>query len=356
MSEAQYSIQQTRSGKLRFLTHDDPIGRSLREFGEWAGLELNLLSRLIQPGHTVIDIGANIGTHTIEFAHRVGDQGRVIAFEPQPRVLALLKENVQTAKAPNVTVIGKAVGSAPGQTRVDALPEDGHANYGAARVSSNGEIPVDIVAIDSLELTACDLMKIDAEGNGGDVLAGAANTIARLNPVIFVECNDAADATDLMRSEPLQTYDLYFVSSPAFNFHNFRHNPVNTFGVATETSVLAIPRGAGIGLPQVDHVLIEPVLTLDDLALRVLSAPRFGDQSIFDRSSTQLELARLSGELDRARLREMNLQRQIAMLRNTAPPASQIERLIARLRPTPLWRILAPVRALVRRYLERSSV
>lgn len=353
MNDTPFSVLQTRAGTLKLFTNDDPIGRSLKEFGEWAGLELDLLSRLIRPGHTVVDVGANIGTHTIEFAHRVGEKGRVIAFEPQPRVLTLLEENVRTANASNVTIVGKAVGAALGQAKVDALPEDHHANYGAARVSEGGVIPVDIVTVDSLELEACDLIKIDAEGHGGDVLAGAAHTIARLSPVILIECNDVSDAADIFRSPALRAYDLHFVSCPAFNFRNFYHNPVNTFGVATETSVLAVPRSLSMGSLEMDQVLIEPVETLDDLALRVLSAPRFGDRSLFDRASTTLELTRLSDELGRARLREMNLQRQIAMLRNT-PPSSRVEQLIARLRATPLWPLLAPVRAMARRYLERS--
>lgn len=355
MNETPFSVLPTRSGQLKFFTGDDPIGRSLREFGEWAGLELTLLSHFVTSGDTVVDVGANIGTHTIEFAHRVGPSGRVVAFEPQPMVLALLTENVMEARANNVTIIGKAVGDATGETAVDALPAGLHANYGAARVSGAGTIPVALVSLDSIGLEACGLIKIDAEGQGGNVLAGAVDMIARFRPIIFIECNDVNDAAEITRSEPLLSYDLYFIRCPAFNFHNFLHNPVNTFGMATETSVLAIPKGSEIGLPDVDQVLIEPIHNLDDLASRVLSAPRFGDQTPFDRVSTHLELTRLSEELDRARLREMNLQRQVAMLRSQ-PTTSSADRLIARLRATPLWPLLAPLRAIVRRYLERSRV
>ena len=91
-----------RYGTMSYLKNDLILGRSLREYGEWAQGELNLLLDLIDVGSTVIDVGAFMGTHTLAFARHVGPEGQVYAFEPHPVAFSLLRLNIEQNDLSNV--------------------------------------------------------------------------------------------------------------------------------------------------------------------------------------------------------------------------------------------------------------
>ena len=74
----------TRYGGMDYYADDYYIGASLEMYGEYSELEIDLLRRIIKPGWTVVDAGANIGALTLAFAEMVGTDGIVHAFEPQP--------------------------------------------------------------------------------------------------------------------------------------------------------------------------------------------------------------------------------------------------------------------------------
>ena len=83
----------TRFGNLEFLANDTCIGKSLSTYGEWAENEIEFLRGLVNEGDCVLDVGANIGTHTCSFATMVGDTGKVVAFEAQRFLYEILGKN-----------------------------------------------------------------------------------------------------------------------------------------------------------------------------------------------------------------------------------------------------------------------
>ena len=72
------------------------------------------LRAIIRPGDVFLDIGANVGFFTILGARLVGDSGSVVAFEPEPRNVAALRDNVALNDFANVTVVAAAVSSSTG--------------------------------------------------------------------------------------------------------------------------------------------------------------------------------------------------------------------------------------------------
>lgn len=74
-------------------SRDQVISQRLRETGIWEPFETSLLLDLLQPGDVFVDVGANLGYFTVLAAARVGDHGRVFAFEPDPDNFALLQAN-----------------------------------------------------------------------------------------------------------------------------------------------------------------------------------------------------------------------------------------------------------------------
>ena len=87
-------LKECKHGFFLFNKNDNFIGRSLDIYGEWCEGELATLFQVLKPGHLVIDVGANIGTHTIPFANKVTQTGLVLAFEPQRQVFGYLAANV----------------------------------------------------------------------------------------------------------------------------------------------------------------------------------------------------------------------------------------------------------------------
>lgn len=128
---------------------------------------------------TVLDIGANIGTHTVFYAEHAD---KVLAFEPNQPAFECLQYN--TKNLDNVECKQVAVSNHYGHIDIIAQGD----NYGAAYTVPGTTIPT--ITIDSLELGACDFIKLDVEGDELAALLGAKETIARFKPVMCIECNE----------------------------------------------------------------------------------------------------------------------------------------------------------------------
>jgi FkbM family methyltransferase len=177
---------------LRVDLRDDIIGYLLYTTGEYEAHVQRLFAAMELSGATCIDVGANLGLHTLALRDCVGPRGRVIAFEPEPHNFDLLTENLRVnGPSPQVTTHRQAVGAAPGTCRLTLHPT----NFGDHRVTTattgntatNGPEPttveVPIVRLDDtladLPANAIRLIKIDVQGFEMSVLAGMTRTLDR---------------------------------------------------------------------------------------------------------------------------------------------------------------------------------
>ena len=135
-----FITKQCKHGKFTFNHNDTFIGASLKEYGEWCEFEIDLLSKLIGPGSIVIDAGANIGTHTLALADIVGTRGAVYAFEPQPRLEAILRQNVAQNNLEKIVHINRlALGNVSELVHMaDLPPDDTPFNFGGVSLASPG--------------------------------------------------------------------------------------------------------------------------------------------------------------------------------------------------------------------------
>jgi FkbM family methyltransferase len=88
------------------------FGKTYEEF------ETSVLEKEIKRGDIIVDIGANIGYYTLMFAKLVGEQGKVFAFEPDPKNFSLLKKNIEINGYKNVVLEQKAVSDITGRSKL----------------------------------------------------------------------------------------------------------------------------------------------------------------------------------------------------------------------------------------------
>src|SRR5262249_9347571 len=155
---------------------------------EFSGEESALFRLIVQPGWTVLDVGANLGVHTIDLSRLVGAGGIVHAFEPQRLVFQLLCANVALNSRTNVFAHQAAVGAGHDTFLVPSLDPSEPNNYdGLSLFDVREGKPVPVVTIDGLDLRACQFMKLDVQGMETEALRGAAATIRRCRPFLYVE-------------------------------------------------------------------------------------------------------------------------------------------------------------------------
>ena len=134
----------------------------------------------LKPGDWVVDGGCNIGDHTIAYCEAVGLEGKVLAFDPNPEVLACCAINCRAASC-----FGVALWSDFGMLQFNIV--DG--NVGSSHVWEHGQTKVMACPLDALKLQRLNLLKLDIEGSEYEALAGAIETIKRCKPIIFIEVN-----------------------------------------------------------------------------------------------------------------------------------------------------------------------
>jgi len=189
-----------QNGTFLTLTNDTVIGSSIVNTGVWASRDVELFESLIEPGMTVIDIGANIGHHTVVYSKLVGPRGRVISIEPQTIIFRMLAANAVINGCSNVELINCCVGESSGYVNLFPIDYSSRTNFGALGVAPGSDEGAagsgEKVRIDTLDtllselihpLEACDFIKIDVQTFELFVLRGALQTLNAFRPTLFLE-------------------------------------------------------------------------------------------------------------------------------------------------------------------------
>jgi len=235
MKFGELSLKQCRYGWMLF---SGPfIGKCFELYGEYSESEVALMRNFVREGSTVIDVGANIGDLTIPLARMAGDSGRVYAFESHPDVFNVLCANLALNSIRNVRPINAFVATS------SEVSTDSEVWGKFAFVSPTWD--TQFMAIDALDLTRCDLIKVDVDGKELEVLQSGELTIERFRPILYFENDLEAVSSDLLGYCIEQLgYRLYWHLAPIFDPANFAGNTVNHWEPETIISkmVLGVPR------------------------------------------------------------------------------------------------------------------
>lgn len=149
----------------------------------------DLIAELCQPGMVAIDIGANLGYYTLLLAQRVGEMGKVWAFEPDPDNFASLTKNITTNYYRNIIAIPSAVGAKTehAQLYVSTAHGGDHRIYNPSE-KGRAVIDIDMAALDDFFApgTRIDVIKMDIQGAEGLALAGMQRVLAENSNIILL--------------------------------------------------------------------------------------------------------------------------------------------------------------------------
>ncbi len=176
----------------------DSVSREVCFTGRYEPQETQLASRLLRTGDVFVDVGANWGYFTLAAAHWVGPGGRVVAFEPEPRLFAMLASNLEANALASVRAYRIAAAAGPGRLGFSAFRADSgnwgqsHSVATGARADFDCETVALDDALDAAGIGTVQLAKIDVEGGEADVLDGMARGLAEGRyRYVFVECHPA---------------------------------------------------------------------------------------------------------------------------------------------------------------------
>ncbi|MEQ1887276.1 MAG: FkbM family methyltransferase [Bryobacteraceae bacterium] len=190
---------EVQPGVNLLLDPNDFLGRQVLISGSWQSDVWKSISDRLGPTAVFFDVGAHIGYDTLRGSVLVGPSGKVVAFEPNPNTLALLRDNVSASQAANVVIQPFACGDKEGSLTLFDSTSSG--NSGASSLAlanadqqSAGGLPSFTVrvrriddVVNELGITRLDLMKIDVEGAEYMVLRGAEETLRRFHPKVVME-------------------------------------------------------------------------------------------------------------------------------------------------------------------------
>lgn len=229
-----------RHGPMVYNRFDKYVGRSFDVYGEYNEDECQFLVNLVKEHSFVIEVGANIGSHTVPLAQK---SALVYAFEPQRLCYQALCANVALNQLTNVLAWQAAIGCTEGRIFVPDLDPRQIANFGGiAMQSTPTSEAVVLLSLDGIGFPRVDLLKIDVEGMELEVLTGAEKLIDRHRPYIYVE-NDRRE-----KSEALITwlqghgYEMYWHLPPLYSAKNFAAHKENIFPNIVSVNMLCLPK------------------------------------------------------------------------------------------------------------------
>ncbi len=142
---------------------------------------------------TIIDVGANVGYHTLILSQIAGETGKVFSFEPEINNLNLMKENIALNHFKNIEVLRKAASSQNGSIKLYLSNSDNlgvHSTVYCAETLSKEYEEIEAVRLDDFAKEnniKVDFVKIDVEGAETDVLAGMDTILKTHRPILVVE-------------------------------------------------------------------------------------------------------------------------------------------------------------------------
>jgi FkbM family methyltransferase len=256
-----YQLVQSRHGWMLVNPNDIYLGQAVLEYGECCEIEVQFLMQLlsIRPG-AVVEIGTNIGTHTIPIAKALALQRRdLVVFEPQPFIFQNMCANLALNGLTNTRAWPYACADRHGTLYFQRPDYTSQGNFGGISMESveaSESCSVPCVRLDDvMGSEAVALMKVDVEGFELIVLQGAENILTRSRPVIYVENDRIEKSKELIEWLWSRNYQLWWHLPPLFNPENFFGKEGNIFKGVVSINMLCLPRELNFPVAGLEEIL-----------------------------------------------------------------------------------------------------
>jgi FkbM family methyltransferase len=192
---------------------DDHIIRYINKYKKFYELKLLEKIKSLSVVGDYIDIGSNIGNHTIFFS-KFCKANKVYSIEIDSNIFSILQKNIEINNISNVDLLNIGISDKKGFAKVSKIDEK---NIGKTKIiPGDGEIKVE--KLDTLfENKKIDLIKIDVEGHEYEVLLGASNILTSCKPILIIECQYSFEkVNDFLKNIGYETDGFNYSSTPTF--------------------------------------------------------------------------------------------------------------------------------------------
>ncbi len=248
---------EARHGYYVYNKNDIYIGKSIEKYGEFSHLEAKIFEQICKEGDIVIEVGANIGAHTVYLSKLVG-KGSIFAFEPQRLVFQNLCANLAINSISNVFTYQEAIGAENGNIVIPECDFTKNNNFGGINIqNSKSGMIVNKQKLDNFlnNINRLKLLKIDVEGMEIDVIKGAKELIKKFRPIIYIENDRQEHSKNLIELIWSLDYKIYWHLPRLYNENNFFNEKDNIFGNIVSVNMLCIHKDIDIKVSDMDEVL-----------------------------------------------------------------------------------------------------
>jgi FkbM family methyltransferase len=195
LADENRKLYKTIYGDKFFLNNIGCIDNNIKDFSVWEPESTSVIKHLLKQGMVVLDIGANIGYYTVIMSKLVGEQGKVLAFEPTKHFYNVLECTVEVNNLKNVELYNFGLSNENIESEI-SIGEHSATIHWLKDSPRNGGNPLSVEnirlkklddIIDSLNISKLDFIKIDVDGHEPAFLEGAWETLKKYKPVILME-------------------------------------------------------------------------------------------------------------------------------------------------------------------------
>jgi FkbM family methyltransferase len=264
-------LAKMRDGWMLYNKNDSYIGASIRKYGEWSHSEMNIFQQILKEGNYVVEVGANIGSHTLGISKLVGLSGKIYAYEPQRIIFQTLCANMALNSRTNVYCFEQAASDTKEIITVPDIDYSQQANFGAVSIeqfSTGAALDVVILDDELKDIARLDLLKIDAEGMEYKALNGAKILISKYKPILYVENDRPEKSQALIELIQSMDYKLYWHRAPIYNPNNYAENEENIFEDQISLNMICFPTSTKTnmaGFTEIVDSTIHPVTRVSEL-------------------------------------------------------------------------------------------
>ncbi len=194
----------TRDGIKYSLDRTELIDRSIY-FGAWEKTTIKFIKKYVKPGFVVIEVGANVGSHTLTIAKCAGDKGKVFAFEPTNFARKKLQKNISLNHGFEKIIKVENYLVTDNDNHIPNRNIKSSWNVLDKESSSSELVTSESISLDFFykgrDLSRIDVIKIDVDGYDFKVISGAEELLKKFKPVVYIELceyalNEQGDSID----------------------------------------------------------------------------------------------------------------------------------------------------------------